>query len=504
MFSGPMFRWEYHAATRRRRPFVLRTSIAVVLGLVTLLVAFVVFRANTGQGAPHRMVLFGRAVFIVTLCMEVLFLVFFVPVLVGGAIAEERERDTLPLLLLTRLTPIEIVLTKAVARWLSTANLILTGVPVIVAAAWAGGLEVQMMLALPALFSCSAFMASLAILASSARQQAATARAQATAWIFGWLIGPPIMSIVPIGTTSLWGMLLSELKAFCLLVAPSSPVSLVSDHAWLTRPRVASLADRIGWMIGLQAMFGLLALVLAASRLKARETNPNWLDPTRGYRPPCGDDPIYWREYELPTRRGGGSVLGLRLRYVVILIKAILINYFALVIHLLLVAIPIGLLVATLYYGLAAFQELRQFGYGPDGPFVERMHFNLLVRAATALLALFPLLNLSSLVSGRIIAERDKKTWDALLTTPLTGEDILRSKARAALHGLRQTILPLPALWVLGIACGAVLPLGVLFAAVDLLLAVWLNLALGIYLSVRPGSTSSASSRIALMSIPGI
>ncbi|MEJ7636692.1 MAG: hypothetical protein WKF75_01580 [Singulisphaera sp.] len=191
---------------------------------------------------------------------------------------------------------------------------------------------------------------------------------------------------------------------------------------------------------------------------------------------------------------------GLRLRYAWILIKAILINVFTLATILLLMAIPIGLLVATVYYGLAAFRELRQNGYGSEGPFVERMHFNLLVRAATGVLALLPMLSLGSLVSGRIIGDRDKKAWDTLLTTPFTGEEILRSKARAGLDGLRQTVLP-PGRLVLGIACGVVLPAGVVFAAVDLLLAVWVGLALGFYLSVRPGPTGTASSRIALCSL---
>ena len=100
-------------------------------------------------------------------------------------------------------------------------------------------------------------------------------------------------------------------------------------------------------MIGLQVVFGVMAVCAAASRLKARETNPNWLDPTRGYRPSCGDDPILWREYELPMRRGGSSVLVFRLRYLLILLKVLLLNVLALVGMLILLAIPLGLLTAS-------------------------------------------------------------------------------------------------------------------------------------------------------------
>jgi hypothetical protein len=315
------------------------------------------------------LVVVGRSVFIATVCAELLLLLFFTPAFLGGAIADERARGTLPLLLMTRLTRTEIVLTKGVARWLSTLSLILTGLPVIVASAWAAGLEAEMLVALVALLSSSAFMAALSLWASAARADAATARAQAKAWTFGWILAPPCLSILPINTGTLWGLLLAELKSLCVLVAPSSPLSLVTDHRWwYSPPLAASLAERVAEMVALQVLFGLIALAFAASWLQARERNPNWTDPTRGYRPPCGDDPIYWREYEMPLRRGGGSILALRLRLLVIYIRAMLINAGGLLSTLLTLAIPIGLLVATVYYGFAAFEELRQYGYGAIRP----------------------------------------------------------------------------------------------------------------------------------------
>lgn len=498
MFSSPMFHYEYQAATRKRRPFVFRTVVAVVLGLVTVLIGLLVFKAHSGQGGPDEVLLFGRSVFITTFGTELLFMVFFVPAFVAGSIAEERARDTLPLLLLSRLTRIEIVLTKTTARWLPTLSLILTGLPVLAASAWVAGLEVQLSLALLVLLSSSALMATLAILASTVRELAAPARTQATFWCLGWLILPPILSIMPIRTTNLWGILLAELKALCALIAPSSPLSLATDRSWYFRPGSVSLQARVAPMIGLQALFGLVALGFTVSRLKVRETNPNWVDPTQGHRPPCSDDPIYWREYELPMRQGSGSLTVLRLRYVLIIIKAILINVLILLTTLLALAIPIGLTVATMYYGVAAFKELRQ--YGMAGPFVDRTHFNFLVRATTGLIALIPSLNQTSLVGTRIKSERDKKTWDALLTTPLGGREILWSKTRvvqAALWPAR----PLLVIWALGLTCGVVVPLGVLLAAIDLFLLTWALLALAFYSSIRPDPTSVVSSRSVIITL---
>jgi ABC-type Na+ efflux pump permease subunit len=493
MFSAPMFRHEYRSATRGRRPFVFRLVFAAVLGLVALLIGLVVYSAKSGDSDRTRMLYFGRAVFIATVCIEMLFLAFFVASYVGGSVAEEREKDTLPMLLLTRLTSVEIVLTKAVARWLPAINLPLIGLPVLVVAAWAAGLEVESLCAMLLLLSSSAFMATLAILASAQRGQVGTARAQATSWIFVWLFVPPFLSVMRNTEGSLWGDLLGEIKRIGTLIAPSSPLSLVTDSTWYRR--VGGLEGRLSLMIGLQAAFGLIMIGLAASRLQAREKNPNWTDPTRGHRPPCGDDPIYWREYELPARRGAGSLFVVRLRFVWIMVRSILISVLTLVAVLLSLAVPVGLLVATLHYGFAAFRELWNHGWG--GPFEARSHFNLLIRAATGLLALLPTLSVASLVAGRITTERDKKTWDAFLTTPLTGAEIVRSKARVAAHSLWQAAWPLPILWALGLACGVVLPLGVALSAIDLVLAFWANVALGLYLAIRPGPTNSANSRAA-------
>lgn len=495
-----MFRREFGAATRGRRPILYRAAIAIVLLIALVPFGAIAFADGPSDDLPGRLTLLGRGAFLAVFGVEMLCLAVFIPAFAGGAIAEEREKDTLPLLLLTRTRPIEIAATKLLARTMPVLSLACTGVPVLVGAAWMGGLDRELLFAVAVLLSGAWLMAALATLASARREQAASARAMAAAWIFGWLL-LPIVTLMPVRATTLWGELLAELKNLCALVAPSSPLSLATDRGWYFRPNAPGLGERVALMIGLQLAFGLVALAFAASNLKARERNPNWMDPTRGFRPPCGDDPIYWREYELPMRRGGGSLIRLRLRYVWIHVRAILITLLGLLALLILLAIPLGLLFATLYYGIPAFQEVWQHGYGAGGPFTERSRFNFVIRAATGALALFPALSMGALVAGRITTERDKKTWESLLTTPLEGREILRSKALAALHGLGQSAWPLPILWVLGLACGAVTPLGVLFAAADLTVAIWANLALGLSLSLRPGPTATASSRVASLTL---
>ena len=90
------------------------------------------------------------------------------------------------------------------------------------------------------LVATSAFMTTLAILASASRDQSGQARASAMTWIFGWLLVPPVVSMFPIPSGSFWGDLLIEIRQACSFVAPSSPVSLLTDRAWFYRPEASA------------------------------------------------------------------------------------------------------------------------------------------------------------------------------------------------------------------------------------------------------------------------
>ena len=86
--------------------------------------------------------------------------------------------------------------------------------------------------------------------------------------------------------------------------------------------------------------------------------------------------------------------------------------------------------------------------------------------------------------------ERSKKTWEPLLTTPLTGSEILSSKSRVAARYIWAAARWLIPLWLLGIACGALHPLGALAAAASLAAGIWLGLAMGVRAAIRPGATT--------------
>ncbi len=240
-----------------------------------------------------------------TAFIEVFFLALWTPAMVAPSIAEEREKDTLPLLLLTRLTRLELVAAKLAGRLAPSLLLILTGLPMILAGAWAADLPALLIIEiLGAVAGTTAVAGSLAILASSRRDRSGTARGEAFGWTMMWLVGFPVFALLPVRSGTLWGDLLVEIRRLASWIAPSSPLSLLTDQSWLTGPASASdtLPPRLSTMLAMQAAVIVLAMTGAVAGLRLREPHPRNWDLHRGYRPPVSDDPIFWREYVLPWR----------------------------------------------------------------------------------------------------------------------------------------------------------------------------------------------------------
>ncbi len=497
MFSRPMFRLEYKTATRKHRPFLIRVIFAASLALVGLLVGLAAFSRGSRFDYQAGILFFGRAMFIATIVIELLVLGFAVPAYVASAISGEREKDTLPLLLITRLTPLEIVLTKAFARWLPVTNLLLTGLPILAISSWLAELESEWILAFIVVLTSSAFMATMAILASAQREKIATSNAQATTWMFGWLIGFPMLSVMPSGTTSLWGMLLGEITSLAYLIGLSSPLSLLTDHRWSSGAGELDLLARVGIMIGLQVVFGAILIGVAARRLPPRDKVPPKPELVPETRPECGDDPIYWREFEMANRRGTVINFASGFRLIWKLVVTVFTSILGLVATVIIMALPIGMLVAGIYYFTSAFLEMWQHGYGSTTPFDERGRFSQIVIGGTGLLAFLPALSAGSAIIARIKSERDKKTWDDFLMTPLTGEDIIESKTRAGLDTIWAAFKLLGVLWLAGLVCGVLNPLGIAWATLDLILLARASAAMGLYQGIRACSDPAAMNQFA-------
>jgi hypothetical protein len=155
-------------------------------------------------------------------------------------------------------------------------------------------------------------------------------------------------------------------------------------------------------------------------------------------------------------------------------------------------AVLIGVVVAAAWYGYFAFREAWGFDASPAGPFAARDQLSGFVLFMTFMLGAMPMVGAAA-VSTQITLERDKQTWEPLLMTLLSGPEILSSKRRVVARALWVAQRWMAPLWLLGIGCGAVHPLGAVLAAVGLVAGTRLGLALGLRAAIRPGATTRSA-----------
>jgi ABC-type transport system involved in multi-copper enzyme maturation permease subunit len=257
-------------------------------------------------------------------------------------------------------------------------------------------------------------------------------------------------------------------------IAPSSPFTLITRSG---SSNGAALIEALSWMMGLQLAYGALFVLLAVARLrpgfrKEGEGSRWFASARRGRRllprPACGDDAMLWKERYVsrtaPMTKIVAGLLGLFL---------------------------FGLLAYSLY-DLAgpAFDELRVSGYGSDGP--ARTELSRFLRVFTALIYIGWALGLASASSGAVVQEREADTWISLVSTPLSGREIVRAKMFGAFWGMRWLGLILLAIWVVGLSAGSVHPFAFVTVVIEAAVFLWFVAALGMFFSVRAKSSARA------------
>ncbi|HWT78659.1 MAG TPA: ABC transporter permease, partial [Candidatus Methylomirabilis sp.] len=240
----------------------------------------------------------------------------------------------------------------------------------------------------------------------------------------------------------------------------------------------------VSWLIGLQLIQGTLLLAWSTLRLRAVEQGSRprglrWLGTRSAPKPrrlfarrPCGDAPMVWKECS-------GTLSSPSLLRTVCLIC-------------LAVAAVGGLGYLVYRLGSPAFQEVLDYGYGSTGNQSARGDLSGGLRALTACLYVLTALLLGAGAATGITMEREKDAWTSLTVTPLEGQEILTGKILGALWRVRGMLAALLFVWLVGLICGAVHPLGFLLAIVATAIDLIFIAVLGTYLSLRSKSSARA------------
>ena len=276
MLLGPVFRAELVRTPRRRRYYVLR----VIYGFVLIYLIWanyqeLIFRVAIRGGEPSIADFsnFALTTFISFASIQLATILFLVPPLFGGVIADEKQRKTMHYLMASRLSSGEIVLDKLAVRLLHIGAFILLGLPVMCLLTLFGGVAWDYVaVAYAGTFSITIFAASLAVMVSTFARRVWQGVLVTYVLLIAWLIVPPVFDgvcswLYPnfyqwFAPCNEWIQNTGPL-GLMVMIRGGRPMPMMAPGAV-----VSSFFDLYCWMVGLQLGAALIFILIASWRLR--------------------------------------------------------------------------------------------------------------------------------------------------------------------------------------------------------------------------------------------
>jgi ABC-type transport system involved in multi-copper enzyme maturation permease subunit len=426
---GPVLFYDMVCQARRNRYFLLRMGYAALL----IFFLFITYREFDWQNlsAQDRYLRMAESYFFKFIVIQFIAVALLTPAYVAGAIADEKERGTLEFMLATDLRNREIVLSKLVSRLANLTLFVLTGLPILSFLQFLGGIDPNLLLAgFLATFITMFSMAGFSIFASvhfkRSRDAVVIAYLGPVVYVaLGWL-GFFVKSSYPTVSSPIgWGSFsLSLADVIDLFNAGNLPLAFASVQMAMYSGRI----EYVLWpvlrnFVIFHVVVGLGFTICAVMRLRVIALRQASNTPQKSRilersRPAVWDDPVLWKEIYVDNRG--------RTSWLARLIMGILFT----------------LTVGAVLWAMAM----------ADG---EPRVVSAWVTISGTAVACLSILGVSVRAACCITGERDKNTFDFLLTTRLDSDAILWAKFLGCMLSLRRPLIWLGIIWGLGVIGGA-------------------------------------------------
>lgn len=278
MLIGPVFSRELVTTPRRSRHYVFRTVYVVTL-LTLVCTAWLVVAGTQIIRNVGDMARFGGSLFQVLAPLQLALITFLAALSSASAVAQEKDRRTLLLLLLTRLTNSELVLGKMLASLLDVLTMLAVATPLFLCVTLFGGVAPSQVWRVMAVTLASALAAgSLGSTLALWRERTFQTLAMTALGIVFWLAvgevvgGGFLFSELAGQGAATWGVMLSPFRA---ILAASRPVL---DTASTTAAHVANVGAGVTGFLGLTSLGVVLLNAIAIWRVRvwnpSRELQP--------------------------------------------------------------------------------------------------------------------------------------------------------------------------------------------------------------------------------------
>jgi ABC-type transport system involved in multi-copper enzyme maturation permease subunit len=484
---GPVLFYDMVRTARRGRYFLIRCLYAGLL----LFILFVVYLNTFARGSQthHEAARFAESFFEAFTWVQLLAVLVLTPAYVAGSVADEKDRKTLEFLLATDLRNREIVLSKLGSRLFNLTLFVLTGLPILSLLQFLGGVDPQLVWAIFAFTGLTAAgLAAFSMLNSVNFKRPRDAIAVTYLGAIAYMV----LSALVFSALKSWPGNFNVPLWFGANPVTIEDVMTVFSHGniiiVLFEIKVAGFIGRTATVVPdlLQSyaiFYGIVAIgctALSVLRLRkvalrqayGKTKKLSWSRRSAG-RVPVGVLPMFWKEVNVEG--------GLRLNILACIILALLVVG----------TLAPGVLM-TLFHVASPPNGFGQRPFGPEWDFFAR-EMNVWVRIAGTGVGCLMLLGIAVRASGSISGERDKQTWDGLMTTPLESSSILWAKWFGAILSIRMAWVWLGLIWFLGVLTG-----GLHIFALPLVLAAWFVFAafaamLGLWFSLVSRSSMRAT-----------
>jgi ABC-type transport system involved in multi-copper enzyme maturation permease subunit len=447
MFIGPIFTREVMIAPRRTRLYIARATYVAAL-LMLMCTAWLVLAGTQVVRNVGDLARFGGLLFQVLAVVQLVLVVSFSALFAASAVAQEKDRHTLVLLLLTRLTNSELVLGKLFAGLLSVLALIGASLPVFMATALFGGVSFEQigrvfLVTLVAAVVSGSIGSTLALWRDSTYQTLALTALVLVAWI---AVGEAIAHGV-FGNS--WGGVSAEVWAAGL--SPWQAIQAATRPILLRDQTVPHLGSAVNLFATVAGGLALVTNGLAIGLVRA------W-NPSREAQPRIDENPdresIWGVHYDLATAGSAGQASGAESSISPPpLVPAASVGHS--------VHAPPGRS-RDVWNNPVLWREVRTWAYGRKVLIVHLAYLALAGFAAaalvgmahsadgitkwSALLTLGPLFILSLLLVNSqavtsITSERDSRAIDLLLVTDLTAKEFIFGKLGGIFYNVKEMVV---------------------------------------------------------------
>lgn len=479
MFAGPIFAREAYVAPRRPRHYLQRAVYATGL-FILMCTAWLVLAGTQTISTIGDMARFGSILFQILAPLQLALVAFLSGLRSASSVAQEKDRGTLILLLMTRMTNTELVVGKLLASLLDVATMLWAALPVFALIVLFGGVSFEQVwrvfaVTIATMLVTGSWGSTIALRNEKTFQTLAWTAIGIVLWT--GLAEALTLGLASLGyaQASLWGVALSPARAILAaarpaLVEPSSLDFAGNGVTWylLSALGAALLLNVIGvlrvrvWNPSREARATPVAATTEEGELPATH-----VDALHGQRIDHGKrhrevwhNPILWRE--VCTGAYGKKLILVRLAYLVIF----------------------GLTLAALYSSIATGAALK-----------HQSSAEVALPVAARPLAPFFLVSMviiNALAVTSITTERDGKAIDLLLVTDLKPKEFIFGKLGGVAWVTKEMILLPVLLCVILCAAGGLTVENLLYLLGSLLVLDVFAAMLGIHCGMHYANSRTA------------